>query len=68
MYSTASNPDTKNRRPAWCVVGQRVTFNGGYPGTIVAIPSWSNALIEVRGDRSAVCIDFCDAKPVEGSR
>ena len=40
-------------------IGDRVSFNGGFPGTIIRY--YSTAMIEVRGERGMVCIDEADA-------
>ena len=45
-------------------VGQRVTFNGGFPGTVVALPMWAPGMVEVRGERGSVCIPVGDCKPL----
>lgn len=42
-------------------IGQRVKFNGGFPGVVVRY--YSERMIEVRGDRGMVCIPECDAEP-----
>jgi hypothetical protein len=40
-------------------VGDRVTFNGGFPGTVIEI--YSPGMIVVRGERGVACIPAEDA-------
>lgn len=42
--------------------GQKVLFNGGFPGVVVRY--YSEGMIEVRGDRGMVCIPEEDAQPM----
>jgi hypothetical protein len=44
------------------VPGQRVTFNGGFPGTVIGY--YSTRMIEIRSadGRGCVCIDENDAE------
>lgn len=41
-------------------VGDRVTFNGGFPGVVIQL--YSLGMIVVRGERGSVCIPVEDAK------
>ena len=43
-------------------VGDRVLFNGGFPGTVVQI--YSAGMIVVRGERGSACIPNGDAQKV----
>lgn len=49
--ATATRPVTHE-----FAVGQRVLFNGGFPGTITRLCPWSSDLYEVRGERGTCCI------------
>lgn len=42
-------------------IGQKVTFNGGFPGTVVRY--YSPGMIEVRGQSGLCCIPVEDAQP-----
>lgn len=42
--------------------GDKVLFNGDYPGTVVRY--YSEGMIEVRGERGLVCIPEEDARAV----
>jgi preprotein translocase subunit YajC len=53
---TKTTETTKTLKP-----GDKVTFNGGFPGTVVRF--YSAGMIEVRGERGLVCIPVEDAKP-----
>lgn len=41
--------------------GDHVLFNGDFPGTVIRY--YSEGMIEVRGERGAVCIPEEDARP-----
>jgi preprotein translocase subunit YajC len=55
-HMTKTTETTKTLKP-----GDKVTFNGGFPGTVVRF--YSAGMIEVRGERGLVCIPVEDAKP-----
>jgi len=45
-------------------VGDKVTANGGYPGTVTRLCEWSDSMIEVRLPGGLVCIDASDANKI----
>ncbi len=45
-------------------VGDKVTCNGGFPGTVTRICEWTTAMVEIRLASGTVCIDICDCEPL----
>jgi preprotein translocase subunit YajC len=45
-------------------VGDKVTCNGGFPGTVVAVCEWSDSMVKVRLARGTVCVDEADCQKV----
>jgi preprotein translocase subunit YajC len=60
---TEKRVETRWRNEGKFRVGDKVTFNGGFPGTVIEI--YSPGMIVVRGVRGSVCIGVEDADPVE---
>lgn len=42
--------------------GDKVTFNGGFHGTVIRM--YSEGMVEIRGESGSVCIPVEDAKAV----